>query len=83
MGPPPPGATQGLGVTAMRLLHLLYTPVIGGCQLSDPPTYESNVLEGEFSEVRVVGMRQVFASDIMSVVERVSTSLGCSVEKGG
>src|SRR5829696_7526408 len=32
VGPLSPGATRELGVTAMLLLHLLYTPITHSCQ---------------------------------------------------
>jgi hypothetical protein len=54
MGPPPPGATRGLGVTAMLLARLLYTPTTGGCQLSHPPVYCLKLVEGAFSEIQAV-----------------------------
>jgi hypothetical protein len=39
VGPPPSGATRGLGVLlAMLLLQLIYTPDTGACQISQPPS---------------------------------------------
>jgi integrase len=34
VGPPPPGATRELGVVAILLLQLIYTPSTHSCQLS-------------------------------------------------
>ncbi len=50
VGPPPPGATQGLGVTAFYCHPVWYTPRTVGCQHYRSPVYSLNCREQLFSE---------------------------------
>ena len=50
MGPPPPGATRGLGVLAYAVVTLRYTPLARRCQhcrsrLYSPNDYSPDYLE--------------------------------------
>ena len=64
VGPPPPGATRGLGVTAILLSTTgirLATAVVNDRQRRRSEVYSPECVEGVFSEVPLVSTSSVAA----------------------
>jgi hypothetical protein len=55
VGPPPPGATRGLGILAMRLSASVYASE-GGLSTPMRRAYSPKCVEGYFSEVGVLSI---------------------------